>query len=355
MNDMTDLEDDWFNFCDGNDISNDNFEKKEKNNLNKISLPKCSDIYISTKTKIAFLNSDINLYEIFWKIIVNEYHNPIEGVIKKQMKFNSNSLNEVEDIKTKLNDLHKNDHIDEYVLNHIDNPNGRIKFKDVRKISIGLSKKDITSYRCKKKSAFYNCFVLIIRLLNNNVFKEIHVKVFNTGKLEIPGIQNDEIFSQILNLILNILRPFTNKNLDYLKKSETVLINSNFNCGYYIDRDKLYYILKNKYKSNSVYDPCSYPGIQSEFYYNINEIEQTGQQPFDNNNCIKVSFMIFRTGSVLIVGKCTEIILNNIYIFLKTLLNNEFQELDGEIINIEDAKPVKNKKKIRKKIILNNI
>ena len=348
MSNMTDLEEDWFNFCDGNDISNDNIELKDKKekNMDEITIPKCSDIYISTKTKIAFLNSQINLYEIFWKIIVNEYHSPIEGVIKKQMKFNSNSLEELEKIKTKLNHLHKNDHIDEYVLNHIDNPNGRIKFKDVRKISIGLSKKDITSYRCKKKSAFYNCFVLIIRLLNNNIFKEIHVKIFNTGKLEIPGIQNDEIFNQILNLILNILKPFTNDNLNYLKKSETVLINSNFNCGYYIDRDKLYYILKNKYKLNSVYDPCSYPGIQSEFYYNINELKQTGQQQFDNNNCVKVSFMIFRTGSVLIVGKCTEKILNNIYIFLKTLLNNEFQNLDGKLINLEycNTKSVKKKK-----------
>ena len=197
MSNMTDLEEDWFNFCDGNDISNDNLEPKDKKGkiIDEITIPKCSDIYISTKTKIAFLNCQINLYEIFWKIIVNEYHNPIEGVIKKQMKFNSNSVEELENIKTKLNDLHKNDHIDEYVLNHIDNPNGRIKFKDVRKISVGLSKKDITSYRCKKKSAFYNCFVLIIRLLNNNIFKEIHVKIFNTGKLEIPGIQNDEIFS----------------------------------------------------------------------------------------------------------------------------------------------------------------
>ena len=67
--------------------------------------------------------------------------------------------------------------------------------------------------------------------------------------------------------------------------------------------------------------------------------------------------MIFRTGSVLIVGKCSELILNNIYIFLKTLLNNEFNELNGELLELEkcDTKPTKNKKKIRKKIILNNI
>jgi hypothetical protein len=32
------------------------------------------------------------------------------------------------------------------------------------------------------------------------------------------------------------------------EKSETVLINSNFRCGYYINREKLYNLLKYKYK-----------------------------------------------------------------------------------------------------------
>ena len=58
-------------------------------------------------------------------------------------------------------------------------------------------------------------------------------------------------------------------------KIETVLINSNFTCGYYIDRNKLYHILKFTYGINSAYDPCSYPGIQCEFYYNVNSKIQT--------------------------------------------------------------------------------
>ena len=36
--------------------------------------------------------------------------------------------------------------------------------------------------------------------------------------------------------------------------------------------------------------------------------------------CKEVSFMIFRTGSVLIVGNCTEKILNIIYVFVKGYL-----------------------------------
>jgi hypothetical protein len=41
--------------------------------------------------------------------------------------------------------------IDETIINHIDNPSGKVQFKDVRKVSIGISRKDIVSLRRKKK------------------------------------------------------------------------------------------------------------------------------------------------------------------------------------------------------------
>jgi hypothetical protein len=90
-------------------------------------------------------------------------------------------------------------------MSHIDNPNGRIKFKDIRKITIGVSKKDIMSYRSKKKQAFYNCFVMILRIKIDELFREFHIKVFNTGKLEIPGVQSEAMFIMVLNNVINIL------------------------------------------------------------------------------------------------------------------------------------------------------
>jgi hypothetical protein len=139
------------------------------------------------------LNNPINLNDLFWQIPVLKYMEPKNGIIKKQMKFNSSNQSELDCIKTKLENI---EHFDEQIITSINNPEGRIKFKDIRKITIGLSKKDIMSYRSKKKSAFYNCFVLILRLKVETAFKEFHVKVFNTGKLEIPGIQNKEILQK---------------------------------------------------------------------------------------------------------------------------------------------------------------
>ena len=95
----------------------------------------------------------------------------LENKIKNEKNININILNKI-NIKTKKD----------------------LKFKDVRKIMIGLSSKDVINQRKKKKSAFYNCFAVIYRIKINGRFKEIHVKIFNTGKLEIPGVQNDHVY-----------------------------------------------------------------------------------------------------------------------------------------------------------------
>jgi hypothetical protein len=347
--------------------SNSNSKTNDECSFKFGSAPEPTPIYISTKSKIAYLQDPVDL-SIFWEIPVISYGNPTNGVIKKQIKFNSKSSEELNIIQQKLE---KELYYDEHVITHIDNPNGRIKFKDIRKITVGISKKDIMSYRGKKKQAFYNCFVMIIRIKFNDIFREFHIKVFNTGKLEIPGVQSDEMFEIVLQNIVSILQPLVSTPICYKQISDTVLINSNFNCGFYINRETLFDILKYKYKIQAIYDPCSYPGIQCKFYYNkIKEpTDQCGIQlasdpksnerdknikkvkSVKNPNIIEVSFMIFRTGSVLIVGMCEENVLNDIYYFLTNLLKTEFEHIcqnliDTNLISLKDKK-----KKVRRKTI----
>ena len=332
------------------DLNNDGEGECDENVDNR--KPICSNIYISTKTKISYLNMPIDIKRVFWNIPISPYSTPSECIIKKQIKVSTTDPEELKEIKELLT---KEKYYQEQEIEHIDNPEGRIKFKVQLKINIGLCKKDILNYRCKLKRAFFNCFVLIMRIKDRatDSFKEMHLKVFNTGKLEIPGIQTDESLTQVLDLLISILKPIVGESVGYIpNKCETVLINSNFNCGYFINRDKLYNILKYKYRINSNYDACSYPGIQSKFYYitKSDPDSQTGQQPApaDASNAIEISFMIFRTGSVLIVGRCDEYVLHSIYNFLKKLLEAEYPEIGNKLNIIE---PKKNNVKLRRKII----
>ena len=326
-------------------------------------LPKCDDLYISTTTKVLFLNKPVDIENIFWDISVIDYWKPCAGVIKKQMKIVNHTKEDFEKYQQKLQYIK---YYNEHIIKQIDNPNARRnKFKDERKITVGMSKKDIMNCRGKVKNAFYNCFALILRFVYNDEFHEIHVKIFNTGKMEIPGILNDTLLHNTRLMILSILRPIISEDLDFVENEEenNVLINSNFNCGFYINRESLYSILRSKYKIESAYDPCSYPGVKCKFYFNHdygfdNELQkgiithkdssQTMTQLNDNKKYTEVSFMIFRTGSCLIVGNCTEKILRFVYEYIKTILQTEYCSIysQSEIQTVKQKQP-----KIRKKTI----
>jgi hypothetical protein len=168
-------------------------------------------------------------------------------------------------------------------------------------------------------------------------------------------------------MIIDILQPNMKEKLYYKENTcETVLINSNFNCGFYINRESLYDILKYKYNIQSIYDPCSYPGIQCKFYFNPDVELQNGCQISKDKmetyqNVKQISFMIFRTGSVLIVGKCDENVLLLIYEFLKNVLINEYSNIcqKNSNINMDEINQLKidkdKKKKIRRKNIIISI
>lgn len=358
------LNDEWMSFLSGDTSSMKQLAPVQSE---QTCAPQYEDLYISTKTKVLYLNQPIDLNDVFWKIPITEYWRQSGGVIKKQMKIVSKSPEEFDEYQQKLKDCY---YYKEYVIKHIDNPNARrIKYKNERKITIGMSKKDLLTYKTKQKNAFYNCFAMIIRFLcdKDKEYKEIHVKVFNTGKLEIPGILNNNLLDTIKTLVLHYIQPYVQTNLKYVdieKGEENVLINSNFNCGFYINRLKLHEIIRSqKYGIESAFDPCSYPGVKCKFYYN-NENEhtieaQTGQI-FQEDQAMKlsalieskkyteVSFMIFRTGSCLIVGNCSEKILLFVFEYIKQFLTNEYSEI--QIANDEPNIKVKTTK-VRKKSV----
>ena len=330
-------------------------------------IPRCEDLYISTKTKVLFLNTSIDINDIFWKIPIIEYSTQSNGIIKKQMKVVSKTPEEYEILKERLKNI---PYYNENIIKQIHNPDARrIKFKDERKITIGLSKKDIMNSRSKVKNAFYNCFAIIFRFLFEGSFKEIHVKIFNTGKLEIPGILNKNILSLVKSMIIDLLNNILpSNNIDFIEHTSdnNVLINSNFNCGFFINRDLLHSILKNKYSIDTAFDPCSYPGVKCKYYFNNslgfdiktqngcidqNDFNMTITQLIESKKYTEVSFMIFRTGSCLIIGNCSEDILLFIYDFIKNVLQTEYHT-----IAVHNETPiVKNKeKKIKKKTIIFN-
>jgi hypothetical protein len=100
--------------------------------------------------------------------------------------------------------------------------------------------------------------------------------------------------------------------------------------------------------------------VKCKFYYNNdikNDEEQSGQilpedrkmtmnELIENNKYREIPFMIFRTGSCLIVGNCSERILKFIFEFIKKILNVEYHNIN--VVNNDQVAKVK-KTKLRKK------
>lgn len=363
---LTSTDDAWENFKSNNFSKID--QNTDKNEVIEKNAPKPSDIYISTKTMIGYLNQPINLQEVFWKLHVSPYQTRGNCILKKQLKVNCNKKEEVVELEKHISneknntDKNKSNIMSVDVISKIDNPSARkVTFKDVRKINIGMTKKDISCIRKKKKGAFYNCFVLVLRIKFKTVFREIHIKVFNTGKLEIPGIQTDDLLWITLDNLVEILQPHISKPLSYERENiHSVLINSNFSANFYINRDIFSQTLKYKYHIHTAYDPCSYPGIQCKFYFNEINPKNLGICNCPNrcnkkgtgkkiNDCREISFMIFRTGSILVVGNCNEKVIHIIYNFLVNVLQIEYNDIHipGAVVQKK-----KKQKKRRKKFIL---
>ena len=125
MTDATDLNAAWDLFCKTNNCEIRLEEEKKKDKM-----PTCSDLYISTKTIICYLNTEIDINLLFWNIPIIPYYNATDGVLKKEIKITTNE-------KTDLDDILKNiEHLDNVKMNIITNINSNFILSDLIRILI---------------------------------------------------------------------------------------------------------------------------------------------------------------------------------------------------------------------------
>ena len=149
---MNSVDEAWDKFLNGNED-----DKVSEQSVPTIveDIPTCSSIYISTKTVIAYLNQPVDLKNVFWKINIIPYTAPRVGIVKKQMKFNSTKPEEIEHIEEQQKQYEYSNPV---IIHHIENPTGIIKYKDSRKVSVGIARKDLITCRANKKGGILQLF-----------------------------------------------------------------------------------------------------------------------------------------------------------------------------------------------------
>lgn len=198
-----------------------------------------------------------------------------------------------------------------------------------------ITKKVKNPRKKKEKKYFYN--QLTIHIFEDKI---INVKVFNNGRIQMTGLKNKSQGINSLNKLVKYIDELTDdrkeKVIDNLNpvilNSKIVLINSDFDLKFKINREVLHRLIISKGLYSS-YEPCTYPGVNIKYYFNENYNNEgvckcIGKCNGKGDNCCKqITIAVFNSGKVIITGGQSYQHLNTAYEFINKTINDNKSEL----------------------------
>ena len=184
----------------------------------------------------------------------------------------------------------------------------------------------------KKKNVFYN--QLTIHYYLNKV---INVKIFNNGKIQMTGLKEIEQGKRVVESIHKLIKNINNKIKDnkiidnenfIMNKYQIVLINSDFDVKYSINRDILHRHIVNMNIFSS-YEPLIYPGVNIKYFYNNSYTDGICKcsnicigkgNSIGDGNCKRITIAVFKSGKIIITGANTYDQLIETYNFINNLM-----------------------------------
>lgn len=171
------------------------------------------------------------------------------------------------------------------------------------------------SKKNKSRKYFYNQLTIHVfnKTKENN---RINVKIFNNGRVQMTGINNEFQGQETVNILCKEFNSLNEKekyfdtedSIQSIEDLETVLINSDFDIGFPIDRESLHRaIVESGYYSS--YEPCSYPGVNIKYYRNplrqnfgICDCEKPCNGKGKDYTCKRITIAVFKSGKIIITG-----------------------------------------------------
>lgn len=249
------------------------------------------------------------------------------------------------------------------VLSREDNTsNGFTWIEYGKKNSLTLCKgfhKKMTIYHRKRIEGkrFDKQLTVLIRNFDKKLNKFIYcnVKIFYNGNIQMTGLKSNEQGFWVLYFICSTLHEI--KRVD--NKIYTVpegdnqelkpynyivqLINSNFNLGFNVNRDNLNEIVSNQYNIFCSFESCIYPGVKIQYYYNENNEINDGKckcsgicqgkgSGSGDNNCKKVTIIVFQSGSIIITGSKNTSQINHAFCFINELIAKHLHAIKKNVL-----------------------
>jgi len=224
------------------------------------------------------------------------------------------------------------------------------KAKAQEKIVIGTCSRDELTKRKKSKNIFFNQSTLVVRRQHATtpsgqpVFKEVNIKLFKNGGIQMTGIPSDTFAQETLAWLAEQLSSFSEPVLDGKAaphRYSIQLINSDYQVNGNINREKLHEVLVNEYNLFSSFESTIYQGCDTKYFYNeaappdaIEGICPCGESLCPGNGdgktlgqCKEITISPFHTGSVIITGARRFEQIQKAYVFINKILTKHCTDL----------------------------
>lgn len=201
----------------------------------------------------------------------------------------------------------------------------------------------------KKKKVFYNQVTVTI---HSKYKKSTNVKLFKNGSIQMTGCVSgancEEVLTKLCSELRRVkavidpsmskikLKPFVsnihNTDISQISDLKIRMINSNFNVGFKIDREKLYKILLRQ-DVECAYEPCVHACVNIKYIY---------------QGISRISVFVFESGAIIITGAKERNHIMEAYDFITKKLYENYNEVVkrdlDELLNMPDIKDILNVK-----------
>lgn len=219
----------------------------------------------------------------------------------------------------------------------------KMEHKDKR---IGASQKDMLTKKKVAKKTFFNQSTLVVRKRreeNPNIFKEVNIKLFANGGIQMTGITGITFGETVLKWLLPILsalpKPISDSKLE-IKTLKLQLINSDYHVNGNINRDTLHNILSEDYHLFSSFEKLIHQGVNVKYYYNKAHAVDTQRgvcmcpNPCPGTgdgeaigDCKKITILAFQTGDIIVTGARRKEQLDEAYSYMNIILTRHAKEI----------------------------
>jgi TATA-box binding protein (TBP) (component of TFIID and TFIIIB) len=173
----------------------------------------------------------------------------------------------------------------------------------------------------------------------------MNIKMFKNGNIQITGIKDINDGKKMIDILIEIMRDICKKeptavqNVEKLQNSnyKVALINSDFKIGFEIKRDKLYTVLINNYDNKCSFEPCIYPGVKIQYFWNKKNMHNDGvchckahcatgkNDGSGEGKCKKITIAVFQSGCIIITGAQTTEQIDEAYEYICDVLKTHFE------------------------------